>query len=767
MGLSDQHFLDAKKSGLTDALIASMELYSASKEEVVSKVGAKKVDGTSWMGIRYLHTKDFVRYRQFGGDPKFKYLQPYRTTNHLYLPPGITSEHLSDATLPLFITEGEKKAAKLFLEGVTAAGLGGWWAWSKGQKELVDELAGASWTNREVYLVPDSDVWAGTPVNGYQGQSNGPLLQGVYELMAKLRGLDAKVSVLHIRTSGGGAKLGIDDFLITGGRLFDLAKIRHNSPAWSPFKKQAPEQVNKSVVVKYLGRSAAGNSCHIFRPDHWQLLEIMDTSLSQSLSRIAPFDQWADAFPRGTDGVDKDRAASSIIERCNDAGVFDPLTSVRGRGAWLDEGRVVVNLGDKLFVDGEFKSHSEFTSKWFYSKGARIELDAKAKPCDPGDLIELSEAISWDAPGSAILFVGWLVTAIASACLDWRPHLYLTGRSQSGKSYVMDRIVGKLISNYGSRFNLGSTEAGIRAQLQGDALPVLFDEADARENRRAQELLEGVLALARQATSGDGRIVKSDAGQHVRAYYIRSCFALSSIEVALAGAADESRFLRLELKAPNSQENGARAERFMKLDELVSRFDTSSFILRVLEVLPTIVRDQAEYRRETGRAFGNQRLGDCVGTVLCGYGAFVGGEDAEDFVGRMREELGYLADGAAAAAGEDEHDLLSKLLSYRLREAPAEGKSLGDLIDDDRKGSLDSFGERVLNAYAIRVTVVGETEVLALGIGNSNLSGQVFGRRGWASILKRLSPELSAGTAIRYGASGRHRSILINTLHLG
>jgi hypothetical protein len=46
--------------------------------------------------------------------PDKKYLGPPKSTNRLYIPPGVTREELQDVTLPIAIVEGEKKALALW-----------------------------------------------------------------------------------------------------------------------------------------------------------------------------------------------------------------------------------------------------------------------------------------------------------------------------------------------------------------------------------------------------------------------------------------------------------------------------------------------------------------------------------------------------------------------------------------------------------------------------------------------------------------------------
>ena len=62
-------------------------------------------------------------------------------------------------------------------------------------------------------------------------------------------------------------------------------------------------------------------------------------------------------------GVMWDVVANDLMCACRDLGIYDS-GKVRGRGAWLDAGRSVLNLGNRLVVDGERSGmtleHSDF-----------------------------------------------------------------------------------------------------------------------------------------------------------------------------------------------------------------------------------------------------------------------------------------------------------------------------------------------------------------------------------------------------------------------
>src|SRR3546814_6554229 len=94
--------------------------------------------------------------------------------------------------------------------------------------------------------------------------------------------------------------------------------------------------------------------------------------------------------------------------------------------------------------------------------------------------------------------------AVICVALNWRPHVWLTGRSGSGKSWLLDNVIRPLIGAIAVYCQSNSTEAGIRQTLATDARPVLFDEAES-EDAKAQVRIQQVLELAGQSSSETGR----------------------------------------------------------------------------------------------------------------------------------------------------------------------------------------------------------------------------------------------------------------------
>lgn len=147
-----------------------------------------------------------------------RYWQPKDSGCHLYLPPSVKwSKVAQDSAQALYITEGEKKAIALCKEGRACIGLGGVQSW---RRDAAKELDSFVLRDREAVIVFDSDAAANPDVQRAENQ-----------LADDLRHAGARVYVKRLPSGKDGAKVGLDDFLLTHGvKAFDaLRKIEANS----------------------------------------------------------------------------------------------------------------------------------------------------------------------------------------------------------------------------------------------------------------------------------------------------------------------------------------------------------------------------------------------------------------------------------------------------------------------------------------------------------------------------------------------------------
>jgi hypothetical protein len=204
------HLVDLRKSGLSDDMINQAGIYSVPPRDINMKLGPgfphpEKV--TSLMAFPYPGADGFERFKLFPSLEGRKYHQQKGTGNHLYIPIAVTSI-IKDASIPVYITEGEKKSLKACQEGLPCVAIGGLWSWSDGteEKNLIPDSDQITLEGRTVNIVPDND-WLSPDHHGERKH----LRQAVYELGYRLIDRGAKVFVIELPE--GPEKIGLDDYL--------------------------------------------------------------------------------------------------------------------------------------------------------------------------------------------------------------------------------------------------------------------------------------------------------------------------------------------------------------------------------------------------------------------------------------------------------------------------------------------------------------------------------------------------------------------------
>jgi hypothetical protein len=224
--LLPQHLADLRASGLSDDTIRRCGFHSVITPGQVTRLlrwrGRAKSLGAC-LAIPFSQAPGYVRLkpdnpRRDRRGKAVKYESPVGRPNRAYFPPG-TAAVLADATVPLVITEGEKKAAKADQEGFPCIGLVGVYGWQKprgaaaprGDRYLIDDLAGVAWRGRAVYVVYDSDA-----------AENPAVWQAALHLAEALAddGADARIAFVPSGVpgpDGRAVKMGLDDYLVAHG----------------------------------------------------------------------------------------------------------------------------------------------------------------------------------------------------------------------------------------------------------------------------------------------------------------------------------------------------------------------------------------------------------------------------------------------------------------------------------------------------------------------------------------------------------------------
>jgi hypothetical protein len=218
---------DLKRSGLTEKDFKSLRLRALTGDETQQATEKYRYKSmlipyfdmygkeTAFFRLRFLEDV-----RAFGKQKGLRYYQPPDTPPRAYLAPYMDWQKIfGDPKTTLWITEGEKKAAKACKEGFACIGLGGVWSWksSKQRQPLLPEFIQMKLEKREIVLCFDSDSEEKPDVEGALAMLGAAL---------EMRG--AVVYRVQLPLPIDSDKMGLDDFLMahSGEALNKLPRER-------------------------------------------------------------------------------------------------------------------------------------------------------------------------------------------------------------------------------------------------------------------------------------------------------------------------------------------------------------------------------------------------------------------------------------------------------------------------------------------------------------------------------------------------------------
>jgi putative DNA primase/helicase len=458
----------------------------------------------------------------------------------------------------------------------------------------------------------------------------------------------------------------------------------------APPKNEAPKNFMENEFFRLLGYDKTddgGMYYYFYSIEARTVVRLKPAQMSKSnLIMLAPLNYWEDAFP-GTakSKIDVDAAQQFLIGLSHRVGIFTEKL-IRGRGAWEDNGKFVIHTGDKLIVDREPKALNGLKSRYVYEIGESL-MFGTAQPLSTGEsrqVIDQLKWLLWERDVNAYLLAGWCVIAPFCGVLNWRPHIWVTGPAGSGKSWVLDNVVKRLLGETAVVVQGKTTEPGIRGTLQNDARPVVFDETDV-DNKNDQERVQNILSLARSSSYRDGGAVsKGTQGGGSRSYIIRSCFAFSSIGVQVRQQSDRSRFTMIGVRRFEGLRTADEFQDFSTKwmatvsDEYVARLQS-----RTIGLLPVILRNAKTFSEAVASVIGNRRIGDQVGGMLAGAFSLSSTKEITlDEAVKWVEKRDW-SEERGLEATKDEFQLLSKLMNHMVRVESERGtveRTVGELV---------------------------------------------------------------------------------------
>lgn len=348
------------------------------------------------------------------------------------------------------------------------------------------------------------------------------------------------------------------------------------------------------------------------------------TSFSEdNLLKLMPIEYWELQFPGNSEKsrVNWMDAKSELMAKCRKKGLFQ-ANNVRGSGVWIDEGRIVVNMGDHLIVDGRRVDLGNLKSRYFYTLGANLERlhenPLTATECQ--DLVNACLNFRWQKDEFGMLLAGAMVTSRICGALPVRPHIWITGGAETGKTTLVEKLVQVILGSNKLYVQGNTSEAGIRQSLRADAIPVLFDEFETT-GRSSDENISSLIELMRASWSDShAMIIKGGSNGNASHYQVRFSAIVSSIRTKLINDADKGRFAVLELKP-----HGADQSHWKILSGYLSKIDeeySERLFSRTIKMAPTLLKNFKIIRSVFATKVGS-RFGDQFGMLLAGYSILI------------------------------------------------------------------------------------------------------------------------------------------------
>jgi len=548
-------------------------------------------------------------------------------------------------------------------------------------------------------------------------------------------------------------------------------EIRRSLAEWEPEPKvkkakelPPPDPQERKFPFKFLGYN---HNIFYYQTDaQSQVIPLQARQHSdKNLISLAPYKFWQKEF-EGKHGPSWTQAADEMFRRQEKVGAYD-TSRLRGRGIWLDEGRVVEHLGNMLRVDGQpVKGTTNIRSNYIYEARPRLPTpDYRPLSAEYAVKVrQMSGLFTWVRPIYKNYFSGWLALAPICGALSWRPAIWVNGPAGSGKTWGAENIVLPLQGDMKVHALGDSSAAGIRQQLYNDALPVIIDEAEAKDDKRH---LEAILTLMRQSASDTGaKIYKGTQGGSVMEFSIRSAFCFFSVGVGLTRYADTSRITILSLM-PGSGPQFRQQFRDLKAfcAETINRKFAGAFRARSVSLLMVIKKNAETFSDAVADVLGSKRVGDQVGALLAGDYSLDHDEVVDYDTAREWVEKQDWTEEVRKAGDTDEEACLQTLLQATVLVQTEKGKeerNIGELIklasrDYDSEDIYPSEAHEQLNRWGIRIKgkelfIASKSTAISKALENTDWSIN------YAVMLRRL-PKIESGQQVRFTPGYRARTV--------
>lgn len=489
-----------------------------------------------------------------------------------------------------------------------------------------------------------------------------------------------------------------------------------------------------------------------------QLVALKPSQHDESnLLQFADLSWWETHYP-GNKKPNYSSAKNFMMMECHRVGVFD-FDKIRGCGSWIDEGRIVIHRGNTVVIEGKEIPVEDYKGKFIYERDITVQRETSA-PLTNSEaikLLDICKELNWERPINAYYLAGWLACSVIGGALTWRPHIFITGPSASGKTWVMKNIVYKVLGREKIPMQGASSSAGYRALAGNRSWPVWGDEIEAKTPQELAEFQRLLMVWRCASSDTDVGVVKSTVDGRVRNFIPRSCVCISAIGMNLSDYADLTRFSVLGLRK-NNKHDSERRELFAKFEDKVASLLTeewcSSFRARSQKLALTIRKNAKMFSRAVSELLG-PRLGDQVGALLAGAYSLTSSNELD--INLARAWVSSQDWTEYEEIGSDEGSCLSEILdSHIMFDNPKGGgqlkRTVGELLLLSKSGiktssdPVDEFDEKIKPEFALSVLkrygISRRGEFIQISKSHreiKNFLSNTQWRANWGETLKRIN----------------------------
>ena len=384
-------------------------------------------------------------------------------------------------------------------------------------------------------------------------------------------------------------------------------------------------------------------------------------------------------------------------------------------------------------------------------------------------LERLRKSWGWKRKLEVDVFFGWIAAACLGGFPDWRAHLYVYGSRGSGKSKLME-LAASLLGDLAGGVVNDATEAGLRQSRNNQARPILIDEFEPDDNARNGVRQDGILALFRRMSGGDGgRISRGGADHSSVSFRTLGAAYVTSINHIELEPQDRSRFVMLELDAVPDIDNPAQGAADLKALESTVRSKSRGFFQRMLAQSSRWDATRASIAAKARSLGADARQAATVSTILAGRDLLL--FDDQICTSRLnalepylREMIGDASETDVASEGAEALDhLLSSMVMLdqgvrrtvrELLQSVIAGTSIVGVTDPN--GALNRFGVHVLQ----------DKECVAVRLGKTSPIAKLYSETKWrsgahGSALLKLDGVEKPKSAVRLSPNLQQRAILV------